>query len=68
MRVEINHVFDLPDEDIDYQIVSQAHKMYAAIDELYNYLRRIRNYSEKEPSFEEIDEAILKIFEHVKIE
>lgn len=68
MQLELRALFEMPDDEEDFKIMSQAREMAYAIDEIREYLRRIRKYSEKDPSFDEIDESITAILSKLNID
>lgn len=65
MRVNLNFEFDLPEEAEELLFYTNADKYRYAVEEIRQYLRSIRKYAEKDPSFEEIDEKICDILKEV---
>lgn len=59
--VSISHEFNLPEDEYELKILLNANQMHCVIDDIKHYLRTIRKYAEKDPSFEEIDNRIMQI-------
>ena len=68
MQLELRALFEMPEDEEDFKIMSHAREMAYAIDEIREYLRRIRKYSEKDPSFDEIDASITAILSNLNID
>ena len=62
MNATISYQFELPEDDNAYRIFLHAEEMHDAICDVRNYLRSIRKYADKDPTFDEIDEKITEFF------
>ncbi len=58
MNATISYQFELPEDEESYRIFLHAEDMHEAINSIRGYLRSIRKYSDKDPTFDEIDEKI----------
>lgn len=61
MNATISYQFELPDDEESYRIFLHAEEMHEAINNIRGYLRSIRKYSDKDPTFDEIDEKICEL-------
>ncbi len=68
MQLEVKATFDMPEDEEDFRIFSQSREMACAIDEIREYFRRIRKYSETDPSFDQIDESVMAILSKLNID
>lgn len=65
MNATISYQFELPEDEEAYRIFLHAEEMHNAICNIRDYLRTIRKYSEKDPSFDEIDEKIIELLSDI---
>lgn len=65
MKVNLHFEFELPEEEEDFQFYTNAEKYRYAVEEIRDYLRSIRKYSEKDPTFDELDERICDILKEI---
>jgi hypothetical protein len=58
MNATISYSFELPEDEENYRMFLHAEDMHDAIENIRNYLRQVRKYSDKDPTFDEVDEKI----------
>lgn len=60
MNATIQYTFDLPEDEPYMRTILHAVEMETAIEELLGEFRKIRKYSEKEPTFDELDSLVVE--------
>jgi hypothetical protein len=64
--MKVTFEFNLPEDQLDLDVHIEANELYSALFEITHNLKRKWKHSDKDPSFDEVFDAIYEITKDIK--